>query len=170
MHAPLLIIILVFVAFLVLSIIGKSIEKSLLCVSCILFFIVCLFYGYGYGIQFDYNRRLIRVRRSASQEKIKFDKIKRIYYYKKKVKKGHKLKNFFEYAVRKYSYASAKYTFNEGEVYVIVLNYHSGYLQEIEFPWMYKEKSRSRVEKVENELKALIDEFNALAKKQFNPN
>lgn len=161
MHAPFLILILAFVFFLVLSIMDRSIEKILLCIFCISLFWGFWLYGYGYGIQFDYHRRRIRVRRSSSQIIIKFDEIKRIYYYEKNVKKGSKLKNFFEYVFRKYSYDSAKYTFNEGKVFVIVINYQSGYLQEIEFPWMYKEKSRAKAEKVESQLKAMIDEFNA---------
>lgn len=121
-------------------------------------FSIC--YGYNYGVKFDYKKKYIRLRTGMHSEKIDFTKIKHIYYYELKRIKGHKLKNFFPYVIRKTNFLSAKYIFNEGKVFMIVIQYKNGWEKEIEFPWMYKEKSKSKVQFIEEKLKLMINEFN----------
>ena len=138
-----------------LNIIGIYIS-ILFAVFCIINFI----YGLGYGLKINYKMEYIKLRTAIYKEKIYFNEVQHINYYEKKTDKGRKLKNIFRYIFRNHNFIYAKYSFNNGKVFVICIHFRNGWVKEIEYPWMYKEKSQRKLTMVENKLKKILNEFN----------
>ena len=124
------------------------------------FWLASLLYGYSYGLIINYKKKYIKLRTAIYTEKIYFNEIKFIDYHEKKIDKGKKWKNILRYLLRNHNFIYAKYLFNEGKVFVICIHFQNGWTKEIEYPWMYKEKSKSKVVTVENKLRKMIEEFN----------
>lgn len=160
MFLPVIGFILTYTILLIYSIAEANITKIIISSILIISSIFYLFYGYGYGIKINYEKRYIRLRTAMHKEKINFSDIKYISYQEVKKEKAKKSYAPLDYYMRNKNFHSANYTFNEGKVFNIAFHFKSGWKKEVEFAWMYKEKLKSKVESTENQLKAIIDEFN----------
>ena len=84
---------------------------------------------------------------------------------KKKVRKS--IYGFFTEYYHPATYMSeCDYVYNNGKVFIIKIYLKKGGIYQTYFGWMYKEKSKKRVMKKEEELKAFIDEINLYLKQK----
>lgn len=160
MFIPFILLFIISTIFFLYSINNLNILGVLISILFAVFCIINFFYGLGYGLEINYKKKFIKLRTAIYKEKIYFNEVKCFYYHEKNVDKGIKWKNIFRYLFRNHNFTYAKYLFNEGKVFVICIHFRNGWIKEIEYPWMYKEKSKNKVSIVENKLRILLNEFN----------
>ena len=116
------------------------------------------------GICIDYEKQQILIIDNLLYRKLNVKNISYVTFYEiSKPKKN----NFFGFLVDFFhpsTYMSGcDYVYNNGKVYNIVFHHYDGTITETYFGWLYREKNKIVVTKVNDELKSFIEEINKQA-------
>lgn len=142
----------------------ENIKELIIVISGSLLAICALLYGYSYGIILNSKKKYIKLRTDTYKEKIYFKEVAYVDYIEVIRPKGHKFINFLDYFLRKNNIAVADHVFNNGTVFAFLICYKNGAIRTVEYTWMYKEKRKKTVEKVEKKLKEFVNEINLALK------
>lgn len=125
--------------------------------------LVLVFIIYPQGLWFNFKKNKLIIIDNALYHTFKISDILKVSFYEIKKEKRSAFKGFFfEYYHPSTYMSGCDYVYNNGKVYNITIHLKNGLTFNTYFGWMYKERKKSKIRKIENKLIQRLELINQL--------